>query len=123
MKNIYIFFSIFLNICLSNSDTAKKIQSYNYSGGWPINLDKKQLTENFDSANLNCPNGLGCECDKNDDCLNNNCNKNQLRRKGNYCSLKEGDLFYVSNEPHDSWVVGSQKYISLHFLGAESYAN
>ena len=93
MKNICIFFSIILNICLSNSDTAKKLQSYNYSGGWPINLDKKQLTENFDSANLNCPNGLGCECDENDDCLNNNCNKNQLRRKGNYCSLKEGDLF------------------------------
>ncbi len=94
MINIYIFFFIFVNICLTNSDAPKKIQSNNYySGGWPINLDKKQLTENFDSANLNCPNGLGCECDENDDCLNNNCNKNQLRRKGNYCSLKQGDLF------------------------------
>ena len=36
--------------------------------------------------------------------------------------LKEGDLFYVSKESHDSWVIGDQKYISLHFLGAESYA-
>ena len=25
-------------------------------------------------------------------------------------------------EPHDSWVIGDQKYISLHFLGAETYA-
>ena len=36
--------------------------------------------------------------------------------------LREGDLFYVSNEPHDSWVIGAQKYVSLHFLGAETYA-
>ena len=26
-------------------------------------------------------------------------------------------------EPHDSWVVGDEKYISLHFLGAEIYAD
>ena len=37
--------------------------------------------------------------------------------------LKEGDLFYVPPEPHDSWVVGNEKYISLHFLGAEIYAD
>ena len=24
--------------------------------------------------------------------------------------------------PHDSWVVGDQPYVSLHFLGAEHYA-
>jgi hypothetical protein len=24
--------------------------------------------------------------------------------------------------PHDSWVVGDQPYVSLHFLGADHYA-
>ena len=24
--------------------------------------------------------------------------------------------------PHDSWVVGDEPYVSLHFLGAEKYA-
>ena len=33
-----------------------------------------------------------------------------------------GDLFYVPPEPHDSWVVGDEPYVSLHFLGAETYA-
>ena len=25
-------------------------------------------------------------------------------------------------EPHDSWVIGQEPYVSLHFLGAELYA-
>jgi hypothetical protein len=24
--------------------------------------------------------------------------------------------------PHDSWVIGDEPYVSLHFLGAEKYA-
>ncbi len=36
--------------------------------------------------------------------------------------LKPGDLFYVPPDPHDSWVVGDQPYVSLHFLGADRYA-
>jgi quercetin dioxygenase-like cupin family protein len=36
--------------------------------------------------------------------------------------IKPGDLFYVPPEPHDSWVVGDQPYVSLHFLGADHYA-
>ena len=36
--------------------------------------------------------------------------------------MKRGDLFYVPPEPHDSWVVGDELYVSLHFLGADSYA-
>lgn len=32
-----------------------------------------------------------------------------------------GDIFYVPQEEHDSWVVGDEPYISLHFLGAEKY--
>jgi len=33
-----------------------------------------------------------------------------------------GELFYVPPVPHDSWVVGNEPYVSLHFLGAERYA-
>jgi quercetin dioxygenase-like cupin family protein len=33
-----------------------------------------------------------------------------------------GELFYVPPVPHDSWVVGNEPYVSLHFLGADQYA-
>ena len=36
--------------------------------------------------------------------------------------MHPGDLFYVPPVPHDSWVVGDQPYVSLHFLGADQYA-
>jgi len=36
--------------------------------------------------------------------------------------MKAGELFYVPAVPHDSWVVGDEPYVSLHFLGAEQYA-
>jgi|SRR5262245_54702312 len=36
--------------------------------------------------------------------------------------LKPGTLFYVPQTPHDSWVVGNEKYVSLHFLGADKYS-
>jgi quercetin dioxygenase-like cupin family protein len=36
--------------------------------------------------------------------------------------LQAGDLFHVPAEPHDSWVVGMEPYVSLHFLGADQYA-
>ena len=36
--------------------------------------------------------------------------------------MHPGDLFYVPPEPHDSWVVGDESYVSLHFLGADHYA-
>jgi hypothetical protein len=41
---------------------------------------------------------------------------------GRVVELKTGDLFYIPPTPHDSWVVGDQPYVSLHFLGAEHYA-
>jgi hypothetical protein len=33
-------------------------------------------------------------------------------------------LFYIPPGPpgHDSWVVGNEPYVSLHFLGTEHYA-
>src|ERR687898_3153383 len=36
--------------------------------------------------------------------------------------MHAGQLFYVPPVPHDSWVVGSDPYVSLHFLGADRYA-
>src|SRR5947199_10429330 len=36
--------------------------------------------------------------------------------------MKPGDIFYIG-PGHDSWVVGDQPYVSLHFLGAEKYAH
>jgi uncharacterized RmlC-like cupin family protein len=41
---------------------------------------------------------------------------------GRVTEMKPGDLFYVPPEPHDSWVVGDEPYVSLHFLGASKYA-
>lgn len=41
---------------------------------------------------------------------------------GRVTKLKPGDFFYVPAEPHDSWVVGDEAYVSLHFLGATKYA-
>jgi len=40
---------------------------------------------------------------------------------GRYYEMKAGDLFYIGPS-HESWVVGDERYISLHFLGAEHYA-
>jgi quercetin dioxygenase-like cupin family protein len=40
---------------------------------------------------------------------------------GRVIEIKKGDLFYIA-PGHDSWVVGDEPYVSLHFLGAEQYA-
>lgn len=41
---------------------------------------------------------------------------------GRVIELRPGNLFYIPPEPHDSWVVGNDPYVSLHFMGAERYA-
>ena len=41
---------------------------------------------------------------------------------GRVIELKAGELFYIPPVPHDSWVVGEELYVSLHFLGVEKYA-
>jgi hypothetical protein len=41
---------------------------------------------------------------------------------GRVYDLTPGMLFYIPPEPHDSWVVGDEPYVSLHFLGAAGYA-
>jgi hypothetical protein len=35
--------------------------------------------------------------------------------------MRAGDPFHIS-PGHDSWVVGEEPYVSLHFLGSEDYA-
>lgn len=41
---------------------------------------------------------------------------------GRVIELRAGLLFYIPPIPHDSWVVGDEPYVSLHFLGADRYA-
>jgi len=43
---------------------------------------------------------------------------------GTIHELRAGKLFYIPPGPpgHDSWVVGDEPYVSLHFLGAAHYA-
>jgi quercetin dioxygenase-like cupin family protein len=40
---------------------------------------------------------------------------------GDVTELLPGQLFYIPPTPHDSWVVGDEQYVSLHFLGADRY--
>jgi quercetin dioxygenase-like cupin family protein len=41
---------------------------------------------------------------------------------GRVFELRAGELVYIPPVPHDSWVVGDEPYVSLHFLGADQYA-
>ncbi len=41
---------------------------------------------------------------------------------GRVIELRAGDVFHIPAVPHDSWVVGDEPYVSLHFLGADRYA-
>ena len=40
---------------------------------------------------------------------------------GRVIEMKAGDVFYIP-PGHDSWVVGDEPYVSLHFMGADDYA-
>ena len=42
-------------------------------------------------------------------------------KDGEVYELGPGTIFHVPAAPHDSWVVGDEPYVSLHFLGADSY--
>jgi quercetin dioxygenase-like cupin family protein len=41
---------------------------------------------------------------------------------GRIFELRAGELFYIPPIPHDSWVVGDEPYVSLHFSEADRYA-
>jgi quercetin dioxygenase-like cupin family protein len=40
---------------------------------------------------------------------------------GEIIEMRAGDIFYIP-PGHDSWVVGAEPYVSLHFMGADKYA-
>jgi hypothetical protein len=40
---------------------------------------------------------------------------------GGQVELTPGKLFYIPPVAHDSWVIGDEPYVSLHFLGADHY--
>src|SRR5271168_4844288 len=40
---------------------------------------------------------------------------------GTVYTMRAGDLFHIP-PGHDSWVVGNEPYVSLHFEGAAAYA-
>jgi quercetin dioxygenase-like cupin family protein len=42
-------------------------------------------------------------------------------RDGTVVELRPGDVFHIS-PGHDSWALGDEPYVSLHFLGSENYA-
>jgi len=42
-------------------------------------------------------------------------------KNGPVVELAPGSVFHVPAAPHDSWVVGDEPYVSLHFLGADHY--
>ena len=37
---------------------------------------------------------------------------------GTVIELRAGQLFHIPAAPHDSWVVGDERYVSFHFLDA-----
>jgi quercetin dioxygenase-like cupin family protein len=41
---------------------------------------------------------------------------------GTITEMCPGDVFHIA-PGHDSWVVGDEPYVSLHFLGADHYAD
>lgn len=43
-------------------------------------------------------------------------------KDGPEVELTTGTVFYVPPVAHNSWVIGDEAYISLHFLGADQYA-
>jgi len=42
-------------------------------------------------------------------------------KEGHVYELGPGTIFYIPPIAHDSWVIGDEPYVSLHFLGAEQY--
>ena len=40
---------------------------------------------------------------------------------GKIIEMRAGEIFHIP-PGHDSWVVGDEPYVSLHFMGAEDYA-
>ena len=70
----------------------EKQNSYSYEGGWPVNENKISIIKDSNTNKLTCPNGLGCECKDDNDCINSSCIQHKLRRDY-FCNLNVGDTF------------------------------
>jgi len=76
---------------MDSNNLANDEKSSSYTGNWPVNVKKTSIIENSNTDKLTCPDGVGCECKTDDDCINSNC-VNHLKGD-NFCSLQEGDTF------------------------------
>ena len=84
-RNIIIL-SIALSFLFSQDDNENR-----YSGNWPTYNNKESILNTSNTNKLDCPNGIGCECYLNKDCINSNCVKHL---KGDrYCAIQNGDTF------------------------------
>ena len=82
---------LLLNIVFLEDIKSEVEGLFSYIGNWPINSDKDSIIKNSNTNKLTCPNGLGCTCEKNDDCINSSCTKHL--RGDSLCSLRAGDTF------------------------------
>ncbi|MBI44797.1 MAG: hypothetical protein CMG66_01375 [Candidatus Marinimicrobia bacterium] len=90
IKLIYI---IFINLILMQTPAQNQNKDFfSYEGGWPINKNKELIINSSNTNKLTCPNGLGCECKDNNDCINSSCIQHNLR-KDYFCNLNVGDTF------------------------------
>ena len=91
LKTHKIFLYILLSTSMLSSESEILDNDYKYLGNWPIYKDKETILKNSNTNKLDCPNGIGCECSTNNDCINQNCKKHL---KGDrYCAIKQGDTF------------------------------
>ena len=98
------FFIIFISVCFCTdtdgdgdsdkleleigTDPNNKEDRY-YYGSWPYNPDKDRIEG--DNFPIICPSSISCDCESNEDCVNNNC---QRSARGDWhCTPKPGDLF------------------------------
>ena len=60
-----------------------------YLGSWPYNPNKDKM-EGIEFP-VQCPQNISCECETNDDCVNQNCKRSA--RGDYYCTPQPGDMF------------------------------
>ncbi len=112
----------FIIILLSFIYTDDQKLNDDFINNWSINKNKDTVINNSNTNKFDCPNGIGCECEKDSECINNNCEKHF--RAGNVCTLQAGDTFphFISkdqfDDPVDIYDFGGQgKYILIE-MGA-----
>ena len=95
MKLYSIILSLFAIIYTSEPDSEY------INKNWPINDQKQKVIDSSNTNKFDCPNGIGCECIKDSDCINSNCEKHF--KVGNVCTIQAGDTFphFTSKDQFD----------------------